>query len=347
MGKGSLMGKRKRGTSEILRQTRRHQTYLAFFLFTTLGFILFAALSRSGWALGRIISTSILMPEKVPCPPKMTELGPDAKCEASELVIFTSRINYGLFGDLKYETTSEVSIDTRAKTPGGMTRTWLEKKNTLVSSDIQPSFEHWANNFPEYYDYVRSTQAFVVVSVLATVTSLIFLSLITIARPAPIWARTDTLTTGFYALLLSTICLALSIFAWMGVPLSAFTTECGPSSALPSLNGTGISSRSSTLFDISSSSSSNSSNVDASLCIQLDGRLCLQNCSVNNTVIRGGGMYGLVVFSCLLQCVCLMFWAEFQEEVLRGYDQTPSRRSSAATPPVIETGPILPTMIVS
>lgn len=68
---------------------------VAFFLFTTLGFILFAALSRSGWALGRIISTSILMPEKVPCPPKMTELGPDAKCEASELVIFTSRINYG------------------------------------------------------------------------------------------------------------------------------------------------------------------------------------------------------------------------------------------------------------
>ena len=46
---------------------------------------------------------------------------------------------------------------------------------------------HRATNFPEYMDYVRSTQAFVVVSALATVTSLVFLSLITIARPAPIW----------------------------------------------------------------------------------------------------------------------------------------------------------------
>ncbi len=157
---------------------------VAFFLLTTLGFILFAALSRSGWALGRIISTSILMPEKVSCPPEMTELGPDAKCEASELVIFTSRINYGtcaqihasiyilllcmkkkltshinslifsralslsqtptgLFGDLKYETTSEISIDFRAETPGGVDRTWLEKKNALISSDIQPSYERW------------------------------------------------------------------------------------------------------------------------------------------------------------------------------------------------------------
>jgi len=106
-------------------------------------------------------------------------------------------------------------------------------------------------------DYVRATEAFVVVSALATATSMVFLSLITIARPAPIWvsggsgprwgrliflpvctffnansnttppsmnlqAHTDTLTTGFYALLLSTVCLALCIFAWM-VRLSSFT----------------------------------------------------------------------------------------------------------------------------
>jgi hypothetical protein len=68
---------------------------VALFLLITLAFILVSALSRGGWALGRIVTTSVLMPQRVPCPPEMTELGPDAKCKVSELVIFTSRINYG------------------------------------------------------------------------------------------------------------------------------------------------------------------------------------------------------------------------------------------------------------
>ena len=75
---------------------------VALFLLTTLIFTLFAALSRSGWALGRIITTSVLMPQTVPCPPAMTELGPGAKCKASKLVIFTSRINYGTCTDTQY-----------------------------------------------------------------------------------------------------------------------------------------------------------------------------------------------------------------------------------------------------
>jgi len=168
---------------------------VALFLLTTLIFTLFAALSRSGWALGRIITTSVLMPQTVPCPPAMTELGPKAKCKASKLVIFTSRINYGtctdtqytliypsffdfkqnrlktltlshihflspsfsltqtntgLFGDIKYETTSETSIHIRAKTPEGVARTWLEKKSILVSSNIQSSYEHWYGRFLIY-----------------------------------------------------------------------------------------------------------------------------------------------------------------------------------------------------
>lgn len=134
------------------------------------------------------------------------------------------------------------------------------------------------------------------------------------------------------------------LFYKQGIPLSAFTTECGPSSALPSLNGTDISS-SSTITPFASIRSSTSSDTDASLCVQLDGGFCLQNCSISNNFIRGGGMYGLIVFSCLLQCVCLMFWAKFQEEILSAHDQTPSRRGSVATtPPVTEASPVLPVL---
>ncbi len=76
----------------------------------------------------------------------------------------------------------------RGLTPGN---TMILKLHATCTHKLHPppKYTHAcrANNFPEYYDYVLSTQAFVVVSILATVTSLVFLSLITIARPAPTW----------------------------------------------------------------------------------------------------------------------------------------------------------------
>lgn len=75
--------------------SRRSLPSVGLFLLTTLAFILFAMLNKSGWTLGHIITTSVLMPQTARCPPGMTELGPNAKCEALEIVISNSRINYG------------------------------------------------------------------------------------------------------------------------------------------------------------------------------------------------------------------------------------------------------------
>ena len=54
----------------------------------------------------------------------------------------------------------------------------------------------------------------------------------------------------------------------------------------------------------------------------------MDNCAITNTVIRTGGMFGLVVFSALLQCVCLMFWVIFHEEILTAHDHVGGRRTS-------------------
>jgi hypothetical protein len=67
------------------------------------------------------------------------------------------------------------------------------------------------------------------------------------------------------------------------------------------------------------------------MCVQLDGGLCSENCSTTSSVNRGGGMYGIAVFSCLLQCVCLVFWAKLQEELSSADDQSRGGRTSFGT----------------
>jgi len=68
---------------------------VAFFLFATSAFVLVAMLSRGGWTLGRIITTSVMMPRVVTCPPALADWEPNAECKASKIVIFSTRINYG------------------------------------------------------------------------------------------------------------------------------------------------------------------------------------------------------------------------------------------------------------
>lgn len=67
---------------------------MALFLFTTLAFILVAMLSRGGWTMGHVLTTSIIMPVTVPCPPNLG-LGGTTTCTLSELVVLNSRVNYG------------------------------------------------------------------------------------------------------------------------------------------------------------------------------------------------------------------------------------------------------------
>ncbi len=168
-------------------------------------------------------------------------------------------------------------------------------------------------------------------------------------------ARSDTLNSGFFALVFSAVCLVLSMVAWMvrpvvvflspsfvlcslpssknitqGVPLSAFTTECRPS-PFTQWNGTAI----------GLPSPPQDGGHQGVVCIQLDGGLCLDNCATTNTVIRMGGMFGLVLFSALAQFVCVLFWVHFHDELLTAHDHVRGRRGSTVEGGAILAGPLL------
>lgn len=250
---------------------------------------------------------------------------------------------------------------------------------------IQPHDSHttlWLRrgaNFPEYIGYVHATQAFMAVSAGGTLLSLVLFGLISIGKPATRWvrrcvrlglggwlttwgredqltqphlqARSDTLNSGFFALVFSAVCLVLSMVAWMvcpvvfplaifcpslttvsqtntqGVPLSAFTTECQPS-PFAHWNGTAI----------GLPPPPQDEGHQGVVCIQLDGGLCLDNCATTNTVIRTGGMYGLVLFSALAQFVCVLFWVHLHDELLTAHDYVGGRRGSTVE---AGAGPVL------
>lgn len=83
-------------TIDILRKTRRHRLDLALFLLATLFFITVAIVSRGGWTLGHIVTTSVRLPEEVPCPSGLEGAdAPGSECEASKIFIYNTRVNYG------------------------------------------------------------------------------------------------------------------------------------------------------------------------------------------------------------------------------------------------------------
>jgi len=53
----------------------------------------------SGWTLGHIVTTSVLMPEAVPCPSGLRRdaANGDEECEASKIIVDDVRVNYGGF----------------------------------------------------------------------------------------------------------------------------------------------------------------------------------------------------------------------------------------------------------
>ncbi len=52
-----------------------------------------------GWTLGHIVTTSVLMPEAVPCPSSLRRdaANGDEECEASKIIVDDVRVNYGGF----------------------------------------------------------------------------------------------------------------------------------------------------------------------------------------------------------------------------------------------------------
>ena len=309
--KGSTVSRPRRNTVEIIKESRKHQIHLALFLLVTLIFTLVPIFSRARMTLGHLLTTNVLMPVTVPCPRDVRRApvsGSEAKCKVSEIQVFRTRINYGLFGPLHYRTDSETSIHMLIKSPTGEKKTKLSRISTLVSEDVQPNYQYWSRRFPDEMVYVRTTQVTLIISASLTLLTLIILGLVTLGKPATTWARNTTFDLGFFCLVLSCASLALSCLAWTHIPLSAFTTECQPSDLVQQL------------VDNATYHLGSVEVTRGLICVQLDGGLCVQNCYVQNNVIRGGGMFGVVLFSCLLQGVCLMFWLAFHKEIKGAID---------------------------
>ena len=116
---------------------------VAFYLAVTLIFMLSALGAKGGWTLGSITTTNVLTPVPLPvCPPQVTLAG--ASCEASNITIYNTQINYGLFKNLNYQTDMDTTIQVRATAAAsGQVETYMGTTTGYTIEEKQTNYDLW------------------------------------------------------------------------------------------------------------------------------------------------------------------------------------------------------------